>query len=262
LAPVLLIAFDTATPAVTVALHDGTHVLAETTTVDARRHGELLASSIDAVLTEAGAGRLDITAVAAGTGPGPYTGLRVGLVTARVLGSALGVPVYGVCTLDVIAADAAKAAGGREFIVATDARRREVYWARYDAGGSRLDGPAVGVPADVAELAAASQGGRTSQAAGGQGAASQAAPSQAAASQGAPRGAPAGRGILAAGAGVLLYPGILGEPLEPAYPAAGTLARLAAQQLAAGRPGTGAEPIYLRRPDARVPGPPKRVTVP
>jgi tRNA threonylcarbamoyl adenosine modification protein YeaZ len=229
LAPVLLIAFDTATPAVTVALHDGTHVLAETTTVDARRHGELLASSIDAVLTEAGAGRLDITAVAAGTGPGPYTGLRVGLVTARVLGSALGVPVYGVCTLDVIAADAAKAAGGREFIVATDARRREVYWARYDAGGSRLDGPAVGVPADVAELAATSQGGRTSQ---------------------------------AAGAGVLLYPGILGEPLEPAYPAAGTLARLAAQQLAAGRPGAGAEPIYLRRPDARVPGPPKRVTVP
>jgi tRNA threonylcarbamoyl adenosine modification protein YeaZ len=240
LAPVLLIAFDTATPAVTVALHDGTHVLAETTTVDARRHGELLASSIDAVLTEAGAGRLDITAVAAGTGPGPYTGLRVGLVTARVLGSALGVPVYGVCTLDVIAADAAKAAGGREFIVATDARRREVYWARYDAGGTRLDGPAVGIPADVAELAAASQ----------------AAASQAAA------GSQAGGGILAAGAGVLLYPGVLGEPLEPAYPAAGTLARLAAQQLAAGRPGTGAEPIYLRRPDARVPGPPKRVTVP
>ena len=151
----LLLAFDTATPAVTVALHDGTHVLAETTTVDARRHGELLASSIDAVLAEAGAGRLDITAVAAGTGPGPYTGLRAGLVTARVFGSALGVPVYGVCTLDVIAADAAAAAGGREFIVATDARRREVYWARYDATGRRLDGPAVGFPADVAEVTAA-----------------------------------------------------------------------------------------------------------
>ena len=146
----LVLAFDTATPAVTVALYDGTHVLAETTTVDARRHGELLAPSIDAVLAEGGASRLDVTAVAAGTGPGPYTGLRVGLVTARVLGSALGVPVYGVCTLDVIAADAAAAAGGREFIVATDARRREVYWARYDASGRRLDGPAVGIPADVA----------------------------------------------------------------------------------------------------------------
>ncbi|MGO9216414.1 MAG: tRNA (adenosine(37)-N6)-threonylcarbamoyltransferase complex dimerization subunit type 1 TsaB [Streptosporangiaceae bacterium] len=234
----LVLAFDTATPAVTVALHDGTHVLAETTTVDARRHGELLASSIDAVLAEAGAGRLDITAVAAGTGPGPYTGLRAGLVTARVLGSALGVPVYGVCTLDVIAADAAAAAGGRGFIVATDARRREVYWARYDAAGRRLDGPAVGIPSDMAEMTATSQGGHGVQ--GGHGA----------------------QGLRAAGAGALLYPGVLGEPLEPAYPAAGTLARLAARQLAAGSPSSGAEPIYLRRPDARVPGPPKRVTVP
>jgi len=232
LAPVLLLAFDTATPAVTVALYDGTHVLAETTTVDARRHGELLASSIDAVLTEGGAGRLDISAVAAGTGPGPYTGLRAGLVTARVLGSALGVPVYGVCTLDVIAADAAAAAGGREFIVATDARRREVYWARYDASGRRLDGPAVGIPAGVADVATARQ-------------TAQAAP-----------------GVLAAGAGALLYPGVLGEPIGPSYPAAGTLARLAARQLTAGEAATGAEPIYLRRPDARVPGPPKRVTVP
>ncbi len=240
----LLLAFDTATPAVTVALHDGTHVLAETTTVDARRHGELLASSIDAVLAEAGAGRLDITAVAAGTGPGPYTGLRAGLVTARVFGSALGVPVYGVCTLDVIAADAA-AAGGREFIVATDARRREVYWARYDATGRRLDGPAVGFPADVAEVTAAHD--RDSQdAEDGQGGED---------GQGA-------HGILAAGAGALLYPGVLGGAIGPSYPAAGTLARLAAGQLAAGTPATGAEPIYLRRPDARVPGPPKRVTVP
>ena len=229
----LVLAFDTATPAVTVALHDGTHVLAETTTVDARRHGELLASSIDAVLAEAGAGRLDITAVATGTGPGPYTGLRAGLVTARVLGSALGVPVYGVCTLDVIAADVARTgtAAGQRFIVATDARRREVYWARYDADGRRLDGPAVGFPADVAETVVTEQ-------------------------------AADSPGILTAGAGALLYPGVLGEPIEPSYPAAGTLAGIAARQLAAGEPGSGAEPIYLRRPDARVPGPPKRVTVP
>ena len=251
----LVLAFDTATPAVTVALHDGTHVLAETTTVDARRHGELLASSIDAMLAEAGAGRLDITAVAAGTGPGPYTGLRAGLVTARVLGSALGVPVYGVCTLDVIAADVVRtgAAAGQEFLVATDARRREVYWARYDADGRRLDGPAVGYPADVAETAA----GRAAagRAADGRAADGRAADGRAADSQGRP-------GLLTAGAGALLYPGVLGEPIGPSYPAAGTLARIAAQQLAAGLPGSGAEPIYLRRPDARVPGPPKRVTVP
>jgi tRNA threonylcarbamoyl adenosine modification protein YeaZ len=233
---VLVLAFDTATPAVTVALHDGTHVLAETTTVDARRHGELLASSIDAVLAEAGAGRLDITAVAAGTGPGPYTGLRAGLVTARVLGSALGVPVYGVCTLDVVAAGVASTgtAAGQGFIVATDARRREVYWARYDADGRRLDGPAVGFPADVAGTVAETAAGRAANS----------------------------PGILTAGMGALLYPGVLGEPIEPCYPAAGTLAGIAARQLAAGEPGSGAEPIYLRRPDARVPGPPKRVTVP
>jgi tRNA threonylcarbamoyl adenosine modification protein YeaZ len=217
---VLLLAFDTATPAVTVALHDGTHALAELTTVDARRHGELLASSIDTVLGKAGVSRLDLTAVAAGTGPGPYTGLRAGLVTARVLGSALGIPVLGVSTLDVIAADAAAAAGGREFIVATDARRREVYWARYDAAGTRLAGPAVSAPADI------------------------------------------GRDVPVAGTGVRLYPDALGEPIEPAYPAAATLARLAAQQLAAGTPTLGADPVYLRRPDARVPGPPKRVSVP
>jgi tRNA threonylcarbamoyl adenosine modification protein YeaZ len=239
---VLVLAFDTATPAVTVALHDGTHVLAETTTVDARRHGELLASSIDAVLAEAGAGRLDITAVAAGTGPGPYTGLRAGLVTARVLGSALGVPVYGVCTLDVVAAGVASmgTAAGRGFIVATDARRREVYWARYDADGRRLDGPAVGFPADVAEVADVA--GTVTEIA-----------AQRAANH---------PGILTAGLGALLYPGVLGEPIEPRYPAAGTLAGIAAHRLAAGEPGSGAEPIYLRRPDARVPGPPKRVTVP
>jgi tRNA threonylcarbamoyl adenosine modification protein YeaZ len=212
-------------------------VLAETTTVDARRHGELLASSIDAVLAEAGAGRLDITAVAAGTGPGPYTGLRAGLVTARVLGSALGVPVYGVCTLDVVAAGVASTgtAARQGFIVATDARRREVYWARYDADGRRLDGPAVGFPADVAgTVVAETAAGRVANS----------------------------PGILTAGMGALLYPGVLGEPIEPCYPAAGTLAGIAARQLAAGEPGSGAEPIYLRRPDARVPGPPKRVTVP
>ncbi len=220
----LLLAFDTATPAVTVALHNGTHVLAEVTTIDARRHGELLASAIDQVLTRAGASRLDITAVAAGTGPGPYTGLRAGLVTARVLGSALGVPVQGICTLDVIAADALAAAAGRDFVVATDARRREVYWARYDATGARTAGPSVGGPAAVAAEI------------------------------------PAGTPV--AGAGALLYPDLLGEPGEPAYPAAATLARLAAQRITAGLPGLGADPVYLRRPDARVPGPPKRVTVP
>jgi tRNA threonylcarbamoyl adenosine modification protein YeaZ len=147
----VLLAFDTATPAVTVALHDGERVVASRTGVDARRHGELLAPEITAVLDEAWVPRQDVTAVAVGVGPGPFTGLRVGLVTARTLAFALDIPVYGVCTLDVLAAQAVDdgaVSGG--FLVATDARRKEVYWASYDGQGSRLDGPHVARPADVA----------------------------------------------------------------------------------------------------------------
>jgi tRNA threonylcarbamoyl adenosine modification protein YeaZ len=146
---VLLLAFDTATPAVTVAVHDGDRVLAQAATVDARRQGELLASHIEQVLAQAGASPAELTAIVAGVGPGPYTGLRTGLVTARVLGAALGIAVHGVCTLDVIAADAAAAAAGRPFLVATDARRREVYWARYSPAGERLSGPGVAAPASL-----------------------------------------------------------------------------------------------------------------
>ena len=147
----MLLAFDTATPAVAVALHDGERVLAEATTVDAKRHGELLAPGIASVLAEAGIVRQDLTAIAVGVGPGPFTGLRVGLVTARTLSLVLEIPVYGVCTLDVLAAEAVDSgAVNGEFLVATDARRKEVYWASYDEQGIRLDGPHVSKPADVA----------------------------------------------------------------------------------------------------------------
>jgi tRNA threonylcarbamoyladenosine biosynthesis protein TsaB len=147
----VLLAFDTASPAVTVALYDDERVVASHTVVDARRHGELLAPGIAAVLDEAWVPRQDVTAVAVGVGPGPYTGLRVGLVTARTLGLALDVPVYGVCTLDVLAAQAVdEGAVDGPFLVATDARRKEVYWASYDEQGVRLDGPHVSKPADVA----------------------------------------------------------------------------------------------------------------
>ena len=65
----------------------------------------LLAPAIAKVIADAGASQHDLTGIVAGVGPGPFTGLRVGLVTARVLGDALSIPVYGLCTLDVIAAD-------------------------------------------------------------------------------------------------------------------------------------------------------------
>jgi tRNA threonylcarbamoyladenosine biosynthesis protein TsaB len=148
--PVLL-AFDTATPAVTVAVYDGQRVVAERATVDAMRHGELLAPAISAVLDEAGLVRQDLTALAVGVGPGPFTGLRVGLMTARTLGAVLDIPVYGVCTLDVLAVEAVDTGTVTgPFHVATDARRKEVYWASYDAEGTRLAGPEVLRPATVA----------------------------------------------------------------------------------------------------------------
>jgi tRNA threonylcarbamoyl adenosine modification protein YeaZ len=143
---VLVLAFDTATPAVTAALHDGARVLAESTTIDARRHGELLAPTIETVLSEAGASLRDVTAIVAGSGPGPYTGLRVGLMTAQALATTLGVPAYGICSLDAVAYGSGL---DGPFIAATDARRKEVFWARYADSRTRIDGPFVDRPADV-----------------------------------------------------------------------------------------------------------------
>jgi tRNA threonylcarbamoyladenosine biosynthesis protein TsaB len=147
----VLLAFDTATPHVTVALHDGEDVVVELRAERAMKHAEQLAPLIDAAMEQAGIVRQDLTAISAGVGPGPFTGLRVGLVTARTLGFVLDVPVYGVCSLDVLAVEAVDAGVVTgDFVVATDARRKEVYLARYDVAGARLDGPVVGKPADLA----------------------------------------------------------------------------------------------------------------
>lgn len=212
----LLLALDTATPAVTVALHDGTDVIASSSTVDARRHGELLLPAVDRVLGEAGL-RLDaVTDVVVGTGPGPYTGLRVGLMTADTFGLALGVPVHGVCTLDALAYASGLDGEAPEgpFVVATDARRKEVYWARYADPRTRLEGPFVDRPAEIAERVA---------------------------------------GLPAVGAGALLYPETFPDPVGPEHVSAAALASLAAERLAAGEELDAPRPLYLRRPDAQVP---------
>ncbi|MDQ2756090.1 MAG: tRNA (adenosine(37)-N6)-threonylcarbamoyltransferase complex dimerization subunit type 1 TsaB, partial [Actinomycetota bacterium] len=131
--PFLLLALDTSTTAITVALHDGTAVLAEVTVLDARGHAEHLAPAVQQALNQASAAAADVTDVAVGLGPGPFTGLRVGIVTARTFALAVGARVHGVGSLDVLAHSAV--AGGHVttggLLVATDARRKEVYWARY-----------------------------------------------------------------------------------------------------------------------------------
>jgi tRNA threonylcarbamoyl adenosine modification protein YeaZ len=137
---VQVLALDTSSPAVSAALvrlgAAGAEVVAERVVIDARRHGELLAQGVREVLAGV---RPD--AVVVGTGPGPFTGLRVGLMTAAATADALGVPAYGVCSLDALAEG--------DVVVVTDARRKEVYWARY-AAGERVEGPAVSRPGDLA----------------------------------------------------------------------------------------------------------------
>lgn len=143
-----VLAIDTATPAVTAAVvhRDDGGVIAvagQRVSVDARAHAELLTPNVIAAVAEAGRTMADIGGVVVGCGPGPFTGLRVGMATAAAYGHALGVPVYGVCSLDAIGVLTTG-----DVLVVTDARRREVYWARY-RDGLRVDGPGVSAAADV-----------------------------------------------------------------------------------------------------------------
>jgi tRNA threonylcarbamoyladenosine biosynthesis protein TsaB len=208
----VLLALDTATTAVTAAVHDGTQVLAERSVLDHRRHTETLAPTIRDTLRDAGIRPRDLTAVAVGVGPGPFTGLRVGIVTARTMGLALGVPVHGVCSLDAIATSVRERGDvPGEFLVATDARRKEVYWAHY-RDGVRVDGPGVDRAVDLPEVL---------------------------------------RALPCAGRGPSLYPDALGRPIDVLDVSAGALAAYAQAELRSGRTLLDTEPLYLRRPDAK-----------
>jgi tRNA threonylcarbamoyl adenosine modification protein YeaZ len=144
---VFVLMIDTSSPATIAAVAtvdaDGVQVGPTKVNIDARAHGEVLAPAIEWCLAEARIAVGELGAIVAGTGPGPYTGLRVGLVTAAALADALDVPAYGVCSLDAIGA-----ALPGDVLVAADARRREVYWATY-SNGERVDGPGVAKPADL-----------------------------------------------------------------------------------------------------------------
>ncbi|MBO4204756.1 tRNA (adenosine(37)-N6)-threonylcarbamoyltransferase complex dimerization subunit type 1 TsaB [Micromonospora echinofusca] len=213
----LVLVVDSSTPAVTAALvevsAEGVALRAGRCTVDARAHGELLAPQVDAVLAEAGARPADLAAIVAGLGPGPFTGLRVGLVTAAAMGQVLDIPTYGVCSLDAIGYPAA---AGEPVLAASDARRRELYWAVYDGAGERIAGPNVDLPAEAAVRAR-------------------------------------DLGVtVAVGDGAHRYADTLGLPVrvEPRYPDPYALARLAAGRIRSGAPSEQLTPLYLRRPDA------------
>ena len=142
----LVLALDTATPTLVAGLadwsqHGVTEVLAERAVPSGNRHAELLTPAISSVLDDAGLTMGDLDAVVTGLGPGPFTGLRVGVVTAVTLADARDLPVIGVCSLDAI--------GSGARTVVTDARRKEVYWATYDEDDVRTEGPAVVRPEEL-----------------------------------------------------------------------------------------------------------------
>ncbi|MGH8860166.1 MAG: tRNA (adenosine(37)-N6)-threonylcarbamoyltransferase complex dimerization subunit type 1 TsaB [Jatrophihabitantaceae bacterium] len=203
----LVLAFDTSSAAVTADLVDGSGVLAHRRWVGPHGHSEQLSPTISACLAAAQVGPRELGAIVVGTGPGPFTGLRVGLVSAAAMAEALGIPAYGVCSLDGIA----PATG--DVLVATDARRQEVYWATY-RDGARVDGPHVSYPADVDPGTATAMTG-------------------------------AGAALYADVLGLPL--------LDDEYPSPAALAAVARDRIAAGAPSDPLAPLYLRRPDAVVP---------
>lgn len=216
----LVLALDTSSAAVTAAVvevtDDGCRTVAQRRHVDPRGHAEHLAPEIAECLREVGAAPADLAAIVAGTGPGPYTGLRVGLVTAAVTGEVLGIPTYGVCSLDGIA-------GGHpdvpRLLVAGDARRKEVYWARYEAG-RRVTGPHVDRP-DLIEV------------------------------EDVDAMAGAGARLYADRLGLRL--------LDGDYPDPRALVVVARDRVLDEAPTQPLTPLYLRRPDAAVPAGPKAV---
>jgi tRNA threonylcarbamoyl adenosine modification protein YeaZ len=221
---VLVLAIDTSTPAVTagVVAVDGDRVetRGDRVTVDPRAHGELIMPHALAAAEAAGVTLEDLDAIVAGVGPGPFTGLRAGLATAAALGHALGVPVYPVCSLDAIAADVVP--GESSFLVLTDARRREVYWAAYDASGARTHGPDVQRPADLETDVK----------------------------------------VAAGDGAVLYAAALDVRPIEPRFPSPAGLVEVAKAALLAEETPAPLTPLYLRRPDAAEPAKPKRVTTP
>jgi tRNA threonylcarbamoyladenosine biosynthesis protein TsaB len=150
---VLVLVIDTSSAAVTAAVADiaGTpaapevSVRAQRITRNPRGHGELLTPSVQQSLADAHISVGELRAVVAGLGPGPFTGLRVGLVTAAVLADTLGMPAYGLCSLDAIAHPHRDVT---DLLVVTDARRHEVYWARYRRG-ERIGDLDVSRPGDI-----------------------------------------------------------------------------------------------------------------
>ena len=220
----LILAIDTSAVASAALVSDDApeSVVAAFATEDTRSHAEVLAPCIHSMLASAGVRGQDVDAIVVGVGPGPFTGLRSGIATARTLAFVWGKPLHGLMSLDAVALEVAESTAAEPgFLVVTDARRKEVYWARYSLDGGQLpvleDGPHVGFAASLPDLPAF-------------------------------------------GAGAGLYADVLRAHPEFAteQPDALYLGQFALARLASGGTLLDSTPLYLRESDAQVPGPRKR----
>jgi tRNA threonylcarbamoyladenosine biosynthesis protein TsaB len=224
----VILALETATTACSAALcaADGS-VVAERLALDGRAHSRLLLPFVHEILGEAGAGWDDIGTVAVGLGPGAFTGLRIGIATARALAQADGrAGLAGVPTLTALAlalADAPEAASGRRLVPLVDGRRREVFAAVFEIAGGGLrqieDVAVVGADRLAAWLAARGE-------------------------------------ALVGGDGAVLYGELLPVSAQPAAGVVAPTAAMVGRAVACGAPGVvrgpdAVLPLYGRAPDAK-----------
>ncbi|MET0853112.1 MAG: tRNA (adenosine(37)-N6)-threonylcarbamoyltransferase complex dimerization subunit type 1 TsaB [Microterricola sp.] len=220
----MLLAIDTSAGTSVAIVDRDAGILAERSVADTMRHAEVIGGMIQDCLAASGTTRAALSGVVAGMGPGPFTGLRVGIAAARTFALALGKPLVPVVSHDAVAfahygsAATAGTAIDAPLLVVTDARRRELYWSAYsgvDALGLpiRRGGPGLAKPDEVSTT------------------------------------------VLDG----LAFTGEV-ERLDAAEISAGALGMFAELSFAAGRPFAADEPLYLRSPDVMLSTGPKRVT--
>ncbi len=221
----MLLAIDTSAGTSVAIVDRDRGILAERSVADTMRHAEVIGGLLEEVLAASGIARSELSGVVAGMGPGPFTGLRVGIAAARTFALALGTPLVPVVSHDAIAfvhfaapltaqGGAPVAARRAPLLVVTDARRREVYWSAYAGADElglpvRLAGPGLAKPDAV--------------------------PTEA-------------------------FDGAHFARLDAAEISAGALGMVAELSFAAGRLFAADEPLYLRSPDVTPSNGPKRVT--